>query len=411
MDRVTESRTEARVLHLDTGREWRGGQQQVLYLVRGVVDAGVPCTILCPKGSPLAGRARADGLQVRETTYHGVGDPIAIRNVVQAIVDTEATILHTHSPNAHSLGFLAMRWPGLPKDRRPAMIVHRRVDFPPATDPITRMRYTSDSALFLCVSNAVRAVLLKNGVPESRLRVIPSCIDASRIDALGAEDRDELRRRLGIPEGRDVIGSVGALVPHKGHKYLLAAMPKILGTRPAAMLVLFGDGPLEAELRRESWERGLQDRVLFANPGPEVERYLRCIDLLAHPSTEEGLGTTILDAMAARLPVVASRAGGIPEVVQHGVTGWLVPPGAPSELAGAIISLLEDPRRRAQFGESGRARVETEFPVARMRNSVLACYDEVLASSPSTGTGTAPLPASGGKAYDSEDEEPSPQGA
>jgi glycosyltransferase involved in cell wall biosynthesis len=380
-----------RVLHLDTGREWRGGQQQVLYLSGALAAAGHTSIILTPRGSPLAIRAREEGIPLREIPYHGAGDPIAINKIVQAIQEINADILHAHTANAHSLGFFVMRWPSLPKERRPTFVVHRRVDFPPGSDPITRMRYTSEPCLFLCVSRAVRDVLLHHGVAAERLRVVPSCVDPARIDRHAGEDSSRLREEIAVPADADLIGSVGALVPHKGHRHLLAAMPRILAARPDARLVLFGDGPLEAELRRDCWERGLQTRVSFAGFRPDVARFLHCFDLFVQPSTEEGLGTSILDAMAARLPVVASRAGGIPEIVRHGETGWLVPPAAPSELAGAIISLLEDPRRRAQFGEAGRTRVIEAFSIAALRDRVLDAYREAVAlRSPSPPAMSAP---------------------
>ena len=369
-----------RVLHLDTGREWRGGQQQVLYLSGSLAAAGHTSIILTPRGSPMAVRAREEGVSVREITYHGAGDPIAIKNVVQAIQETEADVLHAHTANAHSLGFFVMRWPGLPKEKRPSFVVHRRVDFPPGNDPLTRMRYTSEPCLFLCVSGAVRDVLQRHGVPVERLRIVRSCVDPARIDRHAQEDRTLLREELGIPGDAGLIGAVGALVPHKGHRHMLEAMPRILAARPEARLILFGDGPLEAELRRACWERGLQSRVSFAGFRPDVARFLHCLDIFTQPSTEEGLGTSILDAMAARLPVVATRAGGIPEIVRHGETGWLVPPASPTELAGAIISLLEDPRRRLQFGEAGRARVIGEFAIATLRDHVLDAYTEAVAA-------------------------------
>jgi len=369
-----------KVLHLDTGREWRGGQQQVLYLSQELSARGQTSTIVTPRGSPLAQRAKDAGLSVREIPYHGAGDPIAIRSIMQALQEADAEVLHAHTANAHSLGFLALHIPGLAMAHRPTLIVHRRVDFPPASDLLTRIRYTSEPCLFLCVSEAVRRILERHGVPPDRLRVIHSCVDPARIDAHTQEDRTRLREELGIPAEAGLIGAVGAFVPHKGHRYLLAAMPRIIAARPEARLVLFGDGPLEAELRRDCWERGLQARVSFAGFRPDVARFLTCLDLLAHPSVEEGLGTAILDAMAARLPVVASRAGGIPEAVRHGETGWLVPPESPTELAGGIISLLEDPRRRQQFGEAGRLRVETHFSVPALVDQVLSAYMEARAA-------------------------------
>jgi glycosyltransferase involved in cell wall biosynthesis len=368
-----------RVLQIDTGREWRGGQQQVLYLSRALTAHGHQSIIVTPKKSPLAERAREENLPVREISYRGAVDPIAIGAVFQAMQETQANMIHTHTAHAHSLGFLARRLPSRTKEPRLALIVHRRVDFPPSTDPLTRMRYTSDPCVtYLCVSEAVRGILETYGVAPERLRVVHSCVDPTRIDSHADEDPDVSKQELGLPPEASVIGAVGAFVPHKGHRYLIEAMPRIVNACPSAHLVLFGDGPLEAELRRHCWQQNLQSQVMFAGFRTDVARFFHCFELFVHPSTEEGLGTTILDAMAARLPVVASRAGGIPEVVRHGETGWLVPPAAPTELAGPVISLLEDPRRRLQFGEAGRLRVETEFSIARLCNETLSAYREAL---------------------------------
>ena len=308
-----DSKRPFRVLHLDTGREWRGGQQQVLYLSGSLAAAGHTSIILTPRGSPMVNRAREEGIPVREISYHGAGDPIAIKNIVQAIQESEADILHAHTANAHSLGFFVMRWPALSKEKRPAFVVHRRVDFPPGNDPLTRMRYTSEPCLFLCVSGAVRDILQRHGVPAERLRIIRSCVDPARIDRHSQEDRSLLREELGIPADAGLIGAVGSLVPHKGHRHLIEAMPRILAARPDARLVLFGDGQLEAELRRACWERGLQSRVSFAGFRPDVARFLHCLDIFAQPSTEEGLGTSILDAMVARLPSWPLAREGFPK--------------------------------------------------------------------------------------------------
>ncbi len=376
-----DSQTSLRILHLDTGREWRGGQQQVLYLSTELRGRGHASIIVTPKGSPLAERARALELSIREISYHGAGDPIAIGQVVQAIQDFRPDLLHVHTANAHSLAFLALHLPGILKDRKPFLIVHRRVDFPPGSDLLTRLRYASEPSLFLGVSEAVCRVLEQHGVPRDRLRVVHSCVDTARIDAYASVDArhaSHARQELSIPPEAGLIVAVGALVPHKGHKHLIHAMPRILAARPDAFLAIFGEGPLEADLRRESWERGIQERVLFAGFRLDVPRFLHAADVFAHPSVEEGLGTSILDAMAARLPVAASRTGGITEIVRHGMTGWLVPPASPTELAGAIVSLLEDPRRRAAFGEAGRLLVEEEFSVRSLGDRVVQIYREAL---------------------------------
>jgi glycosyltransferase involved in cell wall biosynthesis len=169
---------------------------------------------------------------------------------------------------------------------------------------------------------------------------------------------------------------VASLTPHKGHAVLLEAAGRV----PGARVVLVGDGPQREPLAALAGRLGIRDRVVFAGRRDSVWPCLRAVDVAALASTErEGLGIALIEAMAACRPVVASRLGGIPEVVEDGRTGLLVDPGDAAALAAALQELAADAERRRRMGEEGRRRFERRFTVARMMTRIETLYAEGLA--------------------------------
>jgi glycosyltransferase involved in cell wall biosynthesis len=159
---------------------------------------------------------------------------------------------------------------------------------------------------------------------------------------------------------------------------LLDAWPEVLVACPNARLLLFGQGAEEQHLRAQAERAGLGNRVIFAGFRADLLRFLGHADLVAHPALREGLGVSLLEAQAAGLPVVACRAGGIPEAVADGASAWLVPPGNAVALAGALVQLLQNHDRRHAMGEAGRAHVAQNFSIDAMVSGNLAVYRELL---------------------------------
>jgi glycosyltransferase involved in cell wall biosynthesis len=208
------------------------------------------------------------------------------------------------------------------------------------------------------------------------IEVIPNAIDPGRYAAAGSAVQKEVHGRLGIPAGAPVIVCVARLVPIKGLDVLIdaCAAPALQGTSPggpaqqAAHVVLVGDGPERDRLMLRAREAGIADRVHFAGAQPDPRPFLAAADVACLPSHSESQGIALLEAMAAGLPVVASRVGGIPEVVVEGRTGLLAPPGEPRELAAALAQALGDSAWRRAAGEAGRERVQRVFSIdARAR--------------------------------------------
>jgi glycosyltransferase involved in cell wall biosynthesis len=196
-------------------------------------------------------------------------------------------------------------------------------------------------------------------------------IDVAKIGRLPAVD---IHAEFWLPHGVPVIVNVGALVAHKGQKHLLEAMPRLRRAVPDAHLVIFGEGELRGALEKQIKELRLDKHVLLAGFREDVLQIMKSADLFVMSSVTEGLGSTVLDAMAMRLAVVGTTAGGIPEAVLHGETGLLVPPADSRALADAMTRLLKDPDLRSAMGEKGYARVERHFGVAPFLEGTLKAY-------------------------------------
>jgi glycosyltransferase involved in cell wall biosynthesis len=224
------------------------------------------------------------------------------------------------------------------------------------------------------VSHAIASVLAADGIPPERVRVVYEGV-ADRPPVPGGR---EALRELGVPDGAPVVGNVAALAAHKDHATLLEAAVGVLQRVPEARFVILGEGELRPRLEARARELGLAGRCVFAGFRADVDRLIPAFSVFCLSSRMEGLGTSLLDAMAFARPIVATRAGGIPEAVEDGVSGRLAPVSDPQALADALVEVLRDPELQARLGAAGRRRFEQRFSAARMVESTLQVYQEVL---------------------------------
>lgn len=209
-------------------------------------------------------------------------------------------------------------------------------------------------------------------MPPDKISVVPSGIDLRRfVDA--RIDRFRKRQELGLPHEALAVGFVGWLLPVKGLSFLLQAMPGILAEHPASLLVLIGKGDDEVRLRGLANSLGLNGRVLFLGWRPDVEEVLPCLDVLALPSLNEGMGRVLVEAMAAGVPIVASRVGGIPDLIRDGANGLLVPPADSGALRQAISTLLGDEPRRRRMAARGKG-ICSQYSAEGMVNQISDLY-------------------------------------
>jgi len=354
-----------RVLHVDTAATWRGGQNQVLLTARGCADRGHAAAVACRAGGALEGRARAAGIETHGLAFRGDLSPLAALALARVMRGFRPDVVHLHDPHAISAGLMASRLQG---GRR--TVATRRVDFP-LRGSLSRRKYRS-CARVIAVSRAIVSILEGSGVPASRLRLVYEGVPDRRPQTGGVE----ALRALGVPEGAPVVGNIAALTDHKDHATLLEAAPLVLARVPEARFVVVGEGELRPALEARAAALGLGDRWIFAGFRTDVDALLPCFSLFCLSSRSEGLGTSLLDAMNFGRAVVATAAGGIPEAVEDGVTGRIVPVGDPRSLADALVGLLGDAARRETLGRAARRRFEERFAVDRMVDETVRVYEE-----------------------------------
>jgi glycosyltransferase involved in cell wall biosynthesis len=352
-----------RVVHVDTAATWRGGQNQVLLTARGQAARGHEVLVACRRGGALETRARSEGIAVRSLPFHGDLWPPAVLGLAKALREARPEILQLHDPHAVGSGVAAARLAG-----GVAAVATRRVDFR-LRGPLSRWKY-GQCRRVIAVSRAIADVLEADGVPRERVSLVYEGVPDREAPGGG----NEALRALGVPEGAPVVGNVAALTGHKDHATLLDAAQVVLRRRPETRFVIAGEGPRRRELESRAREQGLEGRVIFAGFRSDVDRLLPAFSVFCLSSHLEGLGTSLLDAMAFGLPVVATSAGGIPEAVVHGVTGLVVPVRSASALAQALLEVLGDEGLRRRLGEAGRARFLERFTADRMVEETLDVY-------------------------------------
>ncbi len=360
-------------LHINTEPTWRGGEQQTLYLLSGLVQRGYPVLLCAQKGSPMAQRARDAGIETTELRMRGEVDPIAIVRLARCMRRFRPEIVQFHTSHAHTLGVLAAALLGR---RRPRTLLTRRVDFSIYRHSFFGLNHVKyrHVDLIVAISEAIRNVLLDDGIPPERVTCVPSGIDTSRFEV----EPCDLRREHDLPPATKVVVNVAFFADHKGQRYLIEAAPRILREFPDCAIFLIGEGELLEPLRRLARELGVADRVFFPGFRTDVPAILRGADVYVMPSHKEGLGTSVLDALWCELPLVAAEAGGIPEVVQHEVNGLLVPPRDSEALAAAVLRLLENPAEARRLAAAGPGVVASRYTADRMVEGNIEVYRRLL---------------------------------
>jgi glycosyltransferase involved in cell wall biosynthesis len=235
------------------------------------------------------------------------------------------------------------------------------------------------------VSEQVKRDLVTYRVAEpDKIRVVPLGVELEPF-LLSARSRGQFRVELGLGGHEYLVGIVGRLAPIKNHRLFLEAAAHVTRMEPRARFVVVGDGDLRPRLERRSRELGIDDRVFFTGWRRDLYRIYSDLDVLVISSNNEGTPMVAIEAMAAGCPVVATRVGGVPDVIRHGETGVLVPPHSPQDLANGILAILRDQSLRACFGENAREDVQRRFDKGRLIADMEKLYTELLAASVSRG--------------------------
>jgi glycosyltransferase involved in cell wall biosynthesis len=354
------------VFHVDGERTLRGGERQLLYLACGLRRCGLRGVVACREGGLLDGEARRLGLERLHLPFFFEWDPASAWMLSRAARRSAPALLHAHTAHACAVSSLA----GLP------WVAHRRVDFRLSGAASRRLKYGSAGRI-VAVSEGVRRVLASDGFEPSRVAVIHDCVPVGPEEARLAGLDEPFEPAPPRPPGPPLIGCLAALVPHKDHATLLRAAARLKASRPDARLLIAGEGPLRAGLEALAASLSLGGTVRFLGQVRGAAAFLKSLDIFVLSSWGEGMGSVLLEAMACGVPIVATSAGGIPEIVEDSRTGLLAPPRDPAALAERLLAALGDPAASRRRADAALESVKSHSMMSAAR-STEALYRETM---------------------------------
>lgn len=356
------------VVHVETGRFLYGGAQQVGYLMKAL-KGKTNNILVCPTGASIAEAAR-EYAQVIELPMSGDLDLAFIFRLRKVLCATGANLVHLHSRRgADILGALAAKLAGVP------CVMSRRVDNrePSWVVPIKYRLYDH----VITISEGIREVLINCGVQPQSLTCVRSAVDFGVYQV--APDRSWFEAEFGLPSNARVFGMLAQLIERKGHRYVLEVAPALLERYPDLWILMFGQGPLMESLQAQLEAPEFQGRVRLAGFRKDLPRVLPNLYGIIHPADREGLGVSLIQAASAGLPLIGTRAGGIPEIVRESENGLLMDVGDTARLSACVEQLLQDIQLAEKLGARGREIAEQEFSIEAMADGNFAVYQQVCA--------------------------------
>jgi glycosyltransferase involved in cell wall biosynthesis len=353
--------TSLSIAHIDSEPEFRGGQQALLTLARGLAGLGHRQVLISPKHGPLEKRARDAGLAVKCLP----SEPLSLLRLLRGF-----DIVHTHSGQAQTWVWLLS--PVLSSVR----VATRHVAFEPRNRFVHGLKYGRGCDGVIAVSQAVRGILLRAGVPEHKIEVIHTGVEIPATLPT-AEERRAARAALDLSDENFAIGHMGAFTAEKGQDIAVSAAARLRESVPAARLMLAGEGPLMPAIRAQLEREG--GRVTLLGFVSDRAKFFTALDVFVMPSLAEAWGLAALEAMAHGVPVIASNVGGLAEIVTPNEGGCLMPPGDATALANAIVDLASDRDRLRVEGLKGRDRAR-RFSIQQTVERTEAFYRRLLES-------------------------------
>jgi glycosyltransferase involved in cell wall biosynthesis len=341
-----------KIVHVNVARNYRGGERQTELLIRGLASCNVRQALVARRGGELARRVRDVGVEVREVRG-------GLWSVTRAVHD--AALVHVHEGRSVYAAYLRSLWSGTP------YVITRRVNNPIRDHWFAHRAYAAAACVAAVAPQVAEIVRAHNAG-------ISVCVIHSGSSGLVVDGPMSRAIRLRFAD-KFVVGHVGALDnAQKGQEFIIAVARELESSHPNVHFVLVGGGDDEAMLR--DLAAGLSN-VTFAGFVDNVGDFLAAFDVFVLPSNREGIGSILFDAMEQGLPVIASRVGGVPDIVHHDENGLLIDPASPMQLRDAILALRADPARRRAYGERGRA-FARNFTAEAMWRKYFALYESLI---------------------------------
>jgi L-malate glycosyltransferase len=359
------------IIHIDTERSWRGGQQQLAYLVDGLPFDSFRSIVICQPESPLENYCKRMGIR-----YHGVAmrhelDLMAAYAIAKRIRPYRSLLIHAHTSHALSIALcVSLFQSGVP------IVATRRVGFPGKKNRLSRWKYANTRVkAVVTISDFVRRNLIASGVPDRKMRTIYSGIDLGR--KRKPINRTAMKRELGITESEMIIGTVAAMTGDKDYPTLIRAAHAVCEATDTVTFCAIGSGYRYGEVVDMIRRHGLERRFILMGQRSDARDLLQLFDLFVLATKHEGLGTSILDAQACGLPVVAANTGGVPEIIVHGENGYLYTAGDQGELARYLLELIRSEPLRRSFSAKGNESVR-RFSIGQTIEQYVSLYGSLL---------------------------------
>jgi L-malate glycosyltransferase len=365
------------VLHIATAISWRGGEQQVVYLAEELKRKNIRQFILCSEGSAMEDYCIRNNLPFITARKRSSFDLSFAKKVSDVCKVKKISLVHAHDSHAHTFAFLSCAVFA----NKAKVIISRRVDFPVGETFISRVKYNhSCIARIICVSDKIREIIHPAIKNPKVLTTIHSGIDESRFE--NAVATGILHREFNIPVNARIVGNISALAPHKDYKTFIDTAAEVLKSENDLYFFIIGDGPEKSNIENFRQASGVSDRIIMTGFRTDIPSILPELDVIVMlvTSETEGLGTTILDAFACKVPVVATEAGGIPELVINERTGLLAPVRDVAGLAVAVKRILNEAGLKEKLNR-GSAEHLKNFSRQFTAEQTLSLYKEVLGES------------------------------
>ena len=368
-------------VHLSTATSWRGGENQIFLLCSGLKARGQRAVIVAPPGTPLLERASAAGLETHALTIRGDWDLIGAWKLARYLKQLRPEILHLHDGHAILPGRWAAR--SLPKEQC-SVIAHRRTSFTLKS----RRKFGGRISQIIAISQAAKEKVLEAGIEAHRITVIHSGLEFKKSPPRDSAEVLDFRARLGLKPEDLLVAHAAALTGEKRQSDLISAinscntntLKRCLennqkpGSIPSVHLAIAGNGPLEADLKSLTAALKAERVIHLLGFCKDLSVLWAAADAVAFVSEAEGLCTALVEAQGAGLPALVTRAGGMVEVVDEGVTGRIVPIGGTEAMATALAEFACQPELRTSMGTAARERAQRLFSAEGMVSQTLALY-------------------------------------
>lgn len=364
------------VLYLSTS-SGPGGAERVISNLSASLDPARYRTILCLfRPGWIQTHTESLGVPTYVIPTHGMFDWRWMLRFKRVLKDEHVDLIHAHEFDANVQGTFVAALSEIPL----VATVHGKNYFWEKVRRRLAYRWVSRRATMVAVSeNLKQFIVEKVGVDSEQVKVVYNGVAV--LPPCDTADVDQCRKDLDLPKGHHVVGVVGNLYPVKGHQYLIASIPAVLARCPNTTFIFAGRGQLEAELKAQAHQLGVDGHVRFLGLRQDIPRILALLDIFVLPSLSEGLSMAILEAMVAGKPVIATDVGGNPELVEDGKTGCLVPPQNSQALADRLVLLLTDKERALYFGKNGQLRAQGRFSLQTMVHEYQSLYDRCIEAS------------------------------